>query len=90
MAEVEAHRASRLIDFNTFLKMSKVVTEQLAAQAKPLMKALNISTCVNLFGYGYRNVYELNELVKVNDPRVAFEGTIVEQKPAPLAPPGTK
>jgi len=165
VAEVETHRASRLIDLNTFLKMSteegviildsrsdfrfdrihlkgakhlaftdftqdnlkkvipsfetkiliycnnnfdgnetdfaskvavprpksdKAVTTQFAAQAKPLMMALNIPTYVNLYGYGYRNVYELHELVKVNDPRIAFEGTIVEQKPPPVAPPVAK
>jgi rhodanese-related sulfurtransferase len=160
VAEVEAHRASHLIDLNTFLKMSKepgaiildcrsdfrfdrihakgakhlaftdytqdnlkkviptfetkiliycnnnfdgnqtdfaskvalprakppnAVATQFAAQAKPLMMALNIPTYVNLYGYGYRNVYELHELVKVNDPRIAFEGSIVEQQPAPPA-----
>jgi len=165
VAEVETHRASRLIDLNTFLKMSKeegviildsrsafrydrihlksakhlaftdftkdnlkklipnpdtkiliycnnnfdgnqtdfaskvaaprpradrVMANQMAAQAKPLMMALNIPTYINLYGYGYRNIYELNELVKVNDPRIAFEGTIVEQQPALLAPPATK
>ena len=52
---------------------------QFAAQAKPLMMALNIPTYVNLYGYGYRNVYELNELVDVNDPRIIFEGSIVGQ-----------
>ena len=51
--------------------------EQFAAQAKPLMMALNIPTNVNLYGYGYRNVYELHELVDVNDPRISFEGSIV-------------
>jgi hypothetical protein len=43
------------------------------------MMALNIPTYVNLYGYGYHNVYELNELVNVNDPRITFEGSIVEQ-----------
>ncbi len=165
VAEVETHRASRLIDLNTFLKMSKeegviildsrsdfrfdrihvkgakhlaftdytqdnlkkvvpnpetkiliycnnnfdgnqkdfatkaavprpksdkVAATQFAAQAKPLMMALNIPTYINLYGYGYRSVYELNELVKVSDPRITFEGTIVEQKPAPAAPPVAK
>jgi rhodanese-related sulfurtransferase len=165
VAEVETHRASRLIDLNTFLKMSreegviildsrsdfrfdrihlkgakhlaftdytqdnlkkvipnpettiliycnnnvdgnqtdfatkafvprpksaKAVATQFASQAKPLMMALNIPTYINLYGYGYRNVYELHELVKVNDPRIAFEGSIVEQKPATSAPPVTK
>jgi len=155
MGEVEAHRASRLIDLNTFLKMSrepgviildsrstnryerihvkgakhlaftdfaegslqqvipsfdtkiliycnnnfegnqvdftsKVVTRmpsrfiegsQFSAEARPRMMALNIPTYINLYGYGYRNVNELDELVKVTDPRITFEGTIVGPKP---------
>lgn len=158
VAEVETHRASRLIDLNTFLKMSqepgviifdsrsdfrfdrihikgakhlaftdftqdnlakviptfetkiliycnnnfdgnqtdfaskvavprappdRTVANQFAAQVKPLMMALNIPTYVNLYGYGYRNVFELHELVKVTDPRIEFEGSIVESKPTP-------
>jgi rhodanese-related sulfurtransferase len=71
-------------------KSDKTVTTQFADQAKPLMMALNIPTYVNLYGYGYRNVYELHELVKVNDPRITFEGTIVEQRPAPPAPSAAK
>jgi len=165
VAEVEAHRATRLIDLNTFIKMSKepgviildsrstfrfdrlhlkgskhlaftdftqdnlakvipafdttiliycnnnfegnqtdfaskvaiprpssgkAVATQLAVQAKPLMMALNIPTYINLYGYGYRNVYELHELVNVNDPRIAFEGSVVEPKATPLAPPAAK
>ncbi len=155
VAQVEGHRANRLVDWNTFLKMSqepgvvildtrsafrfdrihvrgakhlsftdftqenlsKVIPtfetkiliycnnnfdgnqkdfatkialprpkpgastpSQLAAQAKPIMLALNIPTFINLYGYGYHNVYELNEFVNVNDPRVWFEGTIVERQ----------
>jgi hypothetical protein len=53
------------------------VSSQFRAQGKPRMMALNIPTYVNLYGYGYRNVYELHELVDVNDPRLEFEGTIV-------------
>ncbi len=165
VTEVEAHRASHLIDLNTFLKMSKepgviifdsrsdfrfdrihlkgakhlaftdftqanlakvipsfettiliycnnnfdgnqkdfaskvavprakpgnAVATQFAAQAKPLMMALNIPTYINLYGYGYRNVYELHELVKVTDRRITFEGSIVERKATPLAPPAAK
>ena len=165
VAEVETHRASRLIDLNTFVKMSKepgliildsrsdfrfdrihvkgakhlaftdftqdnlakvipsfetkiliycnnnfdgnqtdfaskvalprpkpdrAVATQFAAQAKPLMMALNVPTYINLYGYGYRNVYELHELVKVTDPRIEFEGTIVGQKTTRSAPPVAK
>jgi rhodanese-related sulfurtransferase len=53
---------------------------QFAAQAKPRMMALNVPTYLNLYGYGYRNVYELHELVKVDDPRITFAGSIVEAK----------
>ncbi len=154
VAEVETHRASRLVDLDTFLKMSKQpgviildtrstfrykrihvegakhlsftdftqnnllevipsfdttvliycnnnfegnqidfatkiarpqprdsLSAQFAAQEKPLMMALNIPTYINLYGYGYRNVYELDELVNVNDPRIKFEGSIVKDGP---------
>lgn len=52
------------------------VASQVASQSKPLMMALNIPTYINLYGYGYRNVYELYELVRVNDPRITFDGSI--------------
>lgn len=67
-------------------KSDSLVKTQFAAQAKPIMMALNIPTYVNLYGYGYRNVYELHELVKVNDPRITFEGYIINQKTPPLVP----
>ena len=51
---------------------------QLAVQERPIMLALNIPTYINLYGYGYRNVYELAELVNVNDPRIRFEGSMVK------------
>jgi hypothetical protein len=39
--------------------------------------ALNIPTYINLYGYGYKNVYELSELISVFDPRIKLEGTAV-------------
>jgi hypothetical protein len=39
--------------------------------------ALNIPTYINLYGYGYKNVYELSELISVYDSRVVLEGTAV-------------
>ena len=39
--------------------------------------ALNIPTYINLYGYGYKNVYELSELISVFDSRVILEGTAV-------------
>ena len=46
-------------------------------QQEQLMMALNIPTYINLYCYGYRKVYELNELVSVDDPRVLFAGSTV-------------
>ncbi len=45
---------------------------------KPITLALNIPTFINLYGYGYKNVYELDELVYVNDKRIEFEGTDIK------------
>jgi rhodanese-related sulfurtransferase len=59
----------------TAQKSIQLSNSQFAAEAKPLMMALNVPTYINLYGYGYHNVYELDELVNVKDPRVKFEGT---------------
>lgn len=40
--------------------------------SKYISLALNIPTYINLYGYGYRNIYELNELVSIKDTRVKF------------------
>jgi hypothetical protein len=74
------------IDFATKIVLPKAasnnpkdpIAAQMVNQEKPIMMALNIPTYINLFGYGYRNIYELNELVDVKDPRIKFEGTIVK------------
>lgn len=41
-------------------------------QLKSVRLALNIQTFVNLVGYGYTNVRELNEVVDFNDPKVGW------------------
>ena len=58
--------------------VGETASTQFAIQEKPLMMALNIPTYVNLYGYGYRNVYELHELVDVEDPRIEFAGRLVD------------
>jgi hypothetical protein len=50
---------------------------QILANQKPIMLALNIPTYINLYGYGYRNVFELGELVHIGDRRIKFEGSVV-------------
>lgn len=50
-----------------------------ADQSAPtMMMALNVPTYINLYGYGYRNVYELDELVAMDDPRITFAGSVVD------------
>lgn len=42
--------------------------EPVITKMRPL--ALNIQTFINLVGYGYRNVRELNDVVDFNEPRI--------------------
>jgi hypothetical protein len=39
---------------------------------KSIQLALNIQTFINLVGYGYRNVRELNAVIDFNDPAVRW------------------
>jgi phage shock protein E len=41
-------------------------------QTKSIRLALNIQTFINLVGYGYPNVRELNDVVDFNDPKVRW------------------
>ncbi|MBZ4188337.1 rhodanese-like domain-containing protein [Niabella beijingensis] len=52
-----------------------VVPAAALKKVKPITLALNIPTYINLYGYGYRNVFELSELVHIDDPRLQLEGT---------------
>ena len=46
--------------------------DEAPVQLKSVRLALNIQTFVNLVGYGYRNVRELNEVIDFNDPKVGW------------------
>jgi rhodanese-related sulfurtransferase len=39
---------------------------------KSVQLALNIQTFINLYGYGYKNVYELGDVVNFDDPKVRW------------------
>ncbi len=41
-------------------------------RTKALPLALNIQTFINLYGYGYKNVYEMGEAVDMDDPSVGW------------------
>jgi hypothetical protein len=46
--------------------------DQPPVMKKAVSLALNIQTFINLVGYGYSNVRELNEIVDFNDPKVGW------------------
>jgi rhodanese-related sulfurtransferase len=67
------------VDFaSKVAKPQNSIETQILSNRKPIMLALNIPTYLNLYGYGYKNIYELDELVNVNDPRIKFEGSEVK------------
>lgn len=55
-------------NFNTLI-------EPLATKSVSL--ALNIPTFINLYGYGYKNIYELKDYLPDNDPRLEWEGSLI-------------
>ena len=58
---------------------SKVARPNPIAKDKAeLTLALNIPLYINLYGYGYKNVYELSELVDISDARIQFEGRTIK------------
>lgn len=59
-------------------KMSFPVDRIKGGGDKGITLALNIPTYINLYGYGYKNVYELSELISTTDLRIEFEGTSVK------------
>ncbi|UOB18958.1 rhodanese-like domain-containing protein [Abyssalbus ytuae] len=46
---------------------------------KIITMALNIPTFINLYGYGYRNIYELSDLLPESYIALEFEGTSIKQ-----------
>lgn len=59
----------------------KAVKAPATNNLKGLTLALNIPTFINLYGYGYRNVYELKDLIDASSRYdVEFEGTLVQQR----------
>ncbi|WP_346880729.1 rhodanese-like domain-containing protein [uncultured Algibacter sp.] len=57
-----------------------VLPKTIDNSTKPLTLALNIPTYINLYGYGYKNVYELSELITPFDRRIAYAGSTINQK----------
>lgn len=85
--------AGNQVDFTTKVAMPiqppspNSIEGQILKEEKPVMMALNIPTYINLYGYGYKNVYELNELVDVSDSRIKFGGSVVKKGKSPIQKP---
>jgi rhodanese-related sulfurtransferase len=60
--------------------------EPVVIKSAPL--ALNIPTFINLYGYGYRNIYELGDVVDFNDPRVQWTSSARRAAPGANGKPG--
>ncbi len=58
----------------------EVALVALATKIAPL--ALNIPTFINLYGYGYENLYELADALPVDDPRLTFAQAATDDKGA--------
>ena len=72
LAEIIPDRDARILIYcnNNFIDDAAPVMRKSA----PL--ALNVPTFVNLVGYGYNNVYELGEMVALDDPDVNWVSTL--------------
>lgn len=64
------------IDGNPVFFASKAYIPTTPDEPKKTL-ALNVPTFINLYGYGYKNVYELADLVDANSGLLEFEGTRV-------------
>ena len=67
------------VDFTTKMVLPPTASDEVIDEERPVMMALNVPTYINLYGYGYQNVYELDELVNVSDQRIEFEGTVINR-----------
>lgn len=61
------------INFASKIRLPKIDQKDI----KPITLALNIPTYINLYGYGYKNVYELSELIYPFDKRITYEGNTI-------------
>jgi hypothetical protein len=74
LAKVIPSKATTILIYcnNNFLNDPK----SFALKSAPL--ALNIPTFINLYGYGYKDIYELQSLVSINHPDMEFEGSLMK------------
>ena len=68
LAKVIPDKQTRVLIYcnNNFISKNQMML----LKSPPL--ALNIPTFINLYGYGYKNIYELSSYLDENDPRIEF------------------
>jgi phage shock protein E len=77
LPDFNADALARVIGTNTSREILIYCNNNFTNNARPIptkmdILALNIQSFINLYGYGYRNVYELGEAVDMNDPVVQW------------------
>ncbi|HVT02686.1 MAG TPA: rhodanese-like domain-containing protein [Thermoanaerobaculia bacterium] len=72
LAKTIPDQATRVLIYcnNNFINAEDVFPSK-AARA-----SLNLSTYIALYGYGYRNVYELGPLLDIRQSRIRFDGSL--------------
>lgn len=58
------------------------INDKAPVPMKAVPLALNIQTFINLYGYGYPNVWELNDQIDFTDPKVGWIATETAQRTA--------
>ena len=58
------------------IKVPNQISQELGENTNSL--ALNIPTYINLYGYGYENVFELSEMIYTTHPLLELEGTDIK------------
>ncbi|MDA7803149.1 VWA domain-containing protein [Crocinitomix sp.] len=80
-SEFTTQKLAKVIpDMNTRILIycnNNFITEMQALTSKSMPLALNIPTFINLYGYGYKNIYELTDYLPLQDPRLEWEGTAI-------------
>lgn len=74
LAKVVSDKNTRVLIYcnNNFTGETRLLTE------KRPPTALNISTFVSLYGYGYKNIYELAPLLDVKTTKIPLEGNSIK------------
>lgn len=68
------------INFASKIALPKRKQRQIEKEkTRAITLALNIPTYINLYGYGYQNVYELAELISIYDQRITYDGSTIQQ-----------